>query len=430
MPTRVVLDAPKKKQSKSARQNRGVFKVQEVHEQPLRNRSAFQSIRSENDSSAPLAANSKRIVKFRSSIFRNSSERTTSETAGRDTVGLSSTDIRASPRLLGYLYQLLASTVLLITVVKFYQNSQGESIFSRDVENNLKAKTRIYQSIKGPVYYWKLIGSAIVGAAGAGISLLIVLAHVDTIFLPRLWYTIFRDSSRYEQNLIRLLVIFWMCSLHVCTSSLSVGQVQGNAYFTTWIAFAAAAMNVGIWRVSAGYPSIAEKISLNERATTHNWMWSFFFVSTFAGAATDTFFNREQIPIIHEGKIVHLALGDWYKILGFCWFFVFVCIMALLFNQFLEKSCELRVLGGSRVILGWRQAEGIIIVFMLVVFFWIIYGYTGVDAVMNGLPNAYFSVWGSFFNSIFLLGTWLRENKKIEYIVPNDSRRINRIYDA
>eukprot|EP00980_Cylindrotheca_fusiformis_P009176 scaffold1996_cov127-Cylindrotheca_fusiformis.AAC.13 len=429
MPTRVVLDAPKKKQSKTPRQNRGLFKLQEANEQPLRNRSTFQSIRSENDSSAPSAAHSKRIVKFRSSIFRNSSEHN-SETVGQDAVGLSSTDIRASPRLLGYLYQLLASTVLLITVIKFDQNSQGESIFSKDVESILAAEVRIYQSIKGPVYYWKLIGSAIVGATGAGISLLIVLAHIDTIFLPRLWYTIFRDSSRYEQNLIRLLLVFWMASIHVCTSSLSVGQIQGNVFFTTWIAFAAAAMNIGVWRVSAGYSSIAEKISLHERATTHNWMWSFFFVLTFAGAATDTFFNREQITISHQGEIVNLALGDWYKVLGFCWFFVFVCIMALLFNQFLDKSCELRVFGGSRVILGWRQTEGIIIVFMLVVFFWIIYGYTGVDAVMNGLPNAYFSVWGCFFNSIFLLGTWLRENKKIEYIVPNDSRRNSRIYDV
>jgi hypothetical protein len=67
---------------------------------------------------------------------------------------------------------------------------------------------------------------------------------------------------------------------------------------------------------------------------------------------------------------------------------------------------------------------------MIGVFFWIIYDYTGVDAVMNGLPNAYFSAWGCFFNSIFLLGTWLRENKKIEYIIANNSSRNNLIYDV
>ena len=45
----------------------------------------------------------------------------------------------------------------------------------------------------------------------------------------------------------------------------------------------------------------------------------------------------------------------------------------------------------------------IIIFFMVGVFFWIVYDYTGVDAVLNGLPNAYYSVWACFFNSIFLL---------------------------
>jgi hypothetical protein len=52
---------------------------------------------------------------------------------------------------------------------------------------------------------------------------------------------------------------------------------------------------------------------------------------------------------------------------------------------------------------------------------------------MNGLPNAYFSSWGCFFNAVNLLGTWMRENKSIEYIIANDaskSSRRNRIFDA
>lgn len=435
MPTKIVLDVPEKQTpSISPSRKRGLFMLQDESENPLRNRSLVFEMpkndkrnltKHQSDTMTPPAAQSKRIVKFRSSIFREQNS-----AVGRTDHGLSSTDIRASPRLIGYLYQLLASTVMLITVIKFDQNSQNETVFSLDVESILASDVRIYQSIKGPIYYWKLIGSAIVGATGAALSLLIVLAHIDTIFLPRVWYAVFRDSSKYEQNLLRVLLLYWMASLHICTSSLSVGQIEGNVYFTAWICFAAAVMNTGVWRVSAGYSSIAEKISFHQRATTYNWMWSFFFVLAFAGAATDTFFNRSEITISHKGKIVNLTLRDWYKVLGFCWFFVFVCIMALLFNQFLEKSCELRLFGGSRVILGWRQTEGIIIFFMIGVFFWIIFDYTGVDAVMNGLPNAYFSVWGCFFNSIFLLGTWLRENKKIEYIIANNSRRNDRIYDV
>jgi hypothetical protein len=33
------------------------------------------------------------------------------------------------------------------------------------------------------------------------------------------------------------------------------------------------------------------------------------------------------------------------------------------------------------------------------------------QGVINGLSNAYFGIWGSFFNSVFAFGTWLHENK-------------------
>ena len=40
--------------------------------------------------------------------------------------------------------------------------------------------------------------------------------------------------------------------------------------------------------------------------------------------------------------------------------------------------------------------------------------------VIPGLSNAYFGLWGSFFNGVFCLGTWLRENKNTEYLVRDD----------
>ncbi|CAJ1899723.1 unnamed protein product [Cylindrotheca closterium] len=414
MPTKIILD---KKDDEEA--------LTPVHENINRRRS-FRSNR--NRAASPDNVTSvdqtKRIVNFRASIFREELASQPIQT------GLSSTDIRASPRLIGYLYQLLACIVLSITAIKFDQNSQNETLFSLGWDYIFATDARIYQSIKGPVYYWKVIGSAIVGAVGGGISLLVVLAHIDTIFLPKTWYKVFRDGSMFECYLLRFLLIFYTAALHVSTSSLSVGQIEPNVFFTSWIAFAASVMNLGVWRGSAGFDSIAEKISVHERATTFNWVWSFFFVLTFAASATDIFFNRSEVTISHKGVVLSLSDKEWYNVLGFCWFFVFVCIVALLFNQFLHTSCELRVFGGSRVILGWRQSEGIIIFFMVGVFFWIVYDYTGVDAVLNGLPNAYFSVWGCFFNSIFLLGTWLRENKNIEYIVARDPSRSNHIYDA
>jgi hypothetical protein len=35
--------------------------------------------------------------------------------------------------------------------------------------------------------------------------------------------------------------------------------------------------------------------------------------------------------------------------------------------------------------------------------------------------KAYFGLWGSFFHGSFLLGTWLRENKKIAFIIREDA---------
>jgi hypothetical protein len=42
------------------------------------------------------------------------------------------------------------------------------------------------------------------------------------------------------------------------------------------------------------------------------------------------------------------------------------------------------------------------------------------DLSVASIDTAYFGIWGSFFNGTFLLGTWLRENKKIAFIVREE----------
>jgi hypothetical protein len=220
------------------------------------------------------------------------------------------------------------------------------------------------------------------------------------------------------------MMLFWAAALHVCTSSLSVGQVQGNVYFTTWIAFISSAVNYGVWRVSAGLPSLAERVSLHHRETSYNWLWTLLCVCVFAGAATDIYFNREEITVRYDGEEVELSTRDWTMILGFVWGFVGLSVVALVLNHYSSKSLEVNLWGGrNRFVFGWRQSEGFVIFTMLGVFFWIIYDHTGVDGVVNGLNNAYFGVWGSFFNTVFLFGTWLRENKNLEYIVHDRGSR-------
>ena len=405
MPTRIVLDVSGKK-SRTPPRKRG-------DEENPRNRSI--------PALASPRASTRRIVKLRSSIFRETPEEEPEEDTGR----LSTTDIRTSPRLVGYLYQLLASSILLITVVKFYRLSQDETS-ELEVLFKVSATTdkRIFQSVNGPIYYWKLVGAAIMGSVGTCICLIIVLAHFDTFCLPRLWYMAFRDKSRFEQNVLRSLVLFWAVALHVCTSSLSVGQVQGNVYFTTWIGFASSAVNYGVWRVSAGYQSLAERVNLHDRETTYNWLWTWLCICVFAAATTDMYINRDEITFRQKGEVLTVSQRDWKLILAIVWGFATLSMVALLLNHYSTKSLEVNICGGrSRFVCGWRQSEGFLILAMVGVFFWVIFEHTGVDGVVNGLNNAYFGVWGSFFNSVFLLGTWLRENKNLEYIVLNRGNR-------
>lgn len=369
---------------------------------------------------SPRVTSSRKVVSFRSSILREVPQNEEEQKRG----GLSTTDIRASPRLLGYVFQLLASSVMLITVVQFYRQHENNDfvtlITNRDGEK--WEDRRIFASVNGPVYYWKLIGCMAAGSLGAGISLLVLLLHFDTICLPRVWFRFFRDGSQIEHALLLLMVLFWAVGLYVCTSTLSVGEVQANVYFTTWIAFVSAFLNCGVWRASAGRPSLAEKINLHHRETTYNWIWILCFVFIFAVSGTDLYFNRDDITFRLKGEDLKLSPREWLIVLSIVWAFVGMCLLALLFNHYLTKQVTVKCCGGrSRFVLGWRQFEGIVILAMVGVFFWIIYKHTGANGIINGLNNGYFGVWGAFFNSVFAFGTWLRENKDIEYLVIDDA---------
>ena len=85
----------------------------------------------------------------------------------RNRNGLSTTDIRASPRLVGYVYQALASLIMIITVVQFYNNSlddEDETPFKENLEKFQEEREkqaaeasdewRIFVSVNGPVYVW------------------------------------------------------------------------------------------------------------------------------------------------------------------------------------------------------------------------------------------------------------------------------------
>lgn len=176
--------------------------------------------------------------------------------------------------------------------------------------------------------------------------------------------------------------------MHVCTSTLSVGESQPNVYFTTWIAFAASALNYGIWRESAGLPSLSDKVTTQfdgRRETTYNWMWTGFFSSIFAGAATDMYYNRDEIDIRYQGEPVTLKDKDWRIVLIVVWAEVVLCATAILFNEASLGSCRLpscavqRPSGLYRCVFGWRHLEGFILLVDIGVKFYVILKYAAAD---------------------------------------------------
>jgi len=365
--------------------------------------------------------NSKRVIGFRSHLIRpmysteGEEEEEDDETQyhrhASQQRGLSTSDLRASPRLIGYIYQLLASVVLLISCVAFWSEEELGPIEIKKIWENRQGD--IYYSVAGPVSIWKLTGSMAVGPTGMGITLAICLAHFDTVCFPRFWVAIFSDGSKCEQYLLLFMILFWAFGLHICTSSLSVGEVQGNVFFTTWIAFAASAMNYGVWRTSAGLESLAEKISTHHRETTYNWLWLLLCISIFAGAGTDMFFNKDELNFQFGKNRTPFTEQAWKIALAMVWGFLGLGIVSVALNHYLTQSLDLRCGDHCRIVVGWRHIEGLIIICMVVVFFFLLIEHSGANGVVNGFSNSYFSLWGAFFNAVFLLGTWLRENKNI-----------------
>ena len=199
---------------------------------------------------------------FRSTLMRSVIEPSSnSQTA----IYTSATDIRASPRLAGYLYMLIASVVMIASVAQFYKNDNLASAFFNDLgyikeqEFILIAGTRVFR--------WKFIGAFVIACVGTLFSLLILLVHFDTFCFPRFWRKFFRDGSIYERNLLIVAIIYWAAGVHICTSSFSIGATQANVYFTTWIVFIASALNYDMWRLGADMPNLSEFVS-SQRKTT------------------------------------------------------------------------------------------------------------------------------------------------------------------
>lgn len=216
------------------------------------------------------------------------------------------------------------------------------------------------------VFRWKLWAAIYQSAAAVGLSLATVLAHLDTVLFPRQWVLVFRDGSRWEQFWLLFLMLVWMAGLHIATSVLSVGEYQSNVYFSAWIGFCAMALNYGLWRESAGLPSLTDRLTsegTDSRQTTYNWIWTGIFSCIFAASATDIYYNRNDVELRYRGERLDLDRSDWVLVFSTIWTEVGVCVMAVTFNEGLPMLRRFHCLFRSTGVAfyGWRQLEGLII---------------------------------------------------------------------
>jgi len=119
----------------------------------------------------------------------------------------------------------------------------------------------------------------------------------------------------------------------------------------------------------------------------YNWLWVLFCALIVAGAISDTYFNRNHIDLFTYGG--EFTTSKWLIIMSISWGLVVVSFVSIILNHFLRKSCELRVFGGkgSFVLLGWRQAEGLVALIITVAMFYIVFKYTGGTSYFAGLNN-------------------------------------------
>ena len=98
----------------------------------------------------------------------------------------------------------------------------------------------------------------------------------------------------------------------------------------------------------------------HDRFDRYNWLWVLFCSLVYAGAIIDTYMNREYIKLYFQRQELTLPTERWIYVLVISWVAVLVSILSIVLNHFLRKSCEIRVHRGKFVLLGWRQAEGLV----------------------------------------------------------------------
>lgn len=270
------------------------------------------------------------------------------------------------------------------------------------------------------VLRWKFFGAFCFSTAGLIVSLILVMAHFDTVLFPQFWRSVFHDGSVRERNLLIALALFWTAALHVNTSSFSVGSVQGNVFFTTWTAFLACLLNYDVWRTGADLQSVSEYLQASRRlasSTTYNWFYTSAYALVVSSAIVDLYlYNDLQEFIDNDEQSILSDQGEWTRAISICWGMFGVSLLSIYASIKWGQDQPIRFCCDA--VTSWRYVEGLILVGFVGGSGWISIEYTGVQGPIQAPSNAYFGVWGLFFSSLITFGSWMRQTN-----VDNSAQR-------
>ncbi|KAL7467046.1 hypothetical protein ACHAXS_009829 [Conticribra weissflogii] len=335
-------------------------------------------------------------------------------------------DISTSPRLLGYVFSCISSVVSMISSTIFYRrgitevspsglDDYGDSIGAQftaeelaKVEDRLEDMTETYHLFFGRggiiVQRWKLFGSIAISGLLTFITLLVVIAHFDSICCPKKFRIFFRDGSKGERSLIFALIMLSVVALHTSTSKFSVGEAQANVYFSTWTNFASCVANYEVWRKGSGRNHTFQNIIFDTDIQMKRYWLMISITSTITFLSTlDYFVNNNFIEDRQNLDCLDIGWANlwiWVSLAS-----VVLCWGVLLVHRYLHAEMIMRIME-IFVALAHIGGYGLVIARA-----------TGGRLDQVTCPsNLYFGMWATFFTSVWIFSSTIRKFGKAYFL--------------
>lgn len=175
------------------------------------------------------------------------------------------------------------------------------------------------------------------------------------------------------------------------------------------IGFGSNVLNYNVWRTYAGYQAWEEMLQAH-RETTYNWTFTLFFAIVASCGSSDSYANQNELSLYVAGAADLYEHDRWVGMM-LAWISVAICIVALLGNHYLTETYSMTCCRSFQMTLDWRQFEGACLVFLMALYGYVMFIYTGTLGVFNSPSNTYFGIWGTFFSAVVTFGTWVKENR-------------------